>query len=402
MYNVLESTIVDMLIEYPFYSNLLCVMNKVLTDKVPIAAVSVDSKINLHINPKTFNSLPKAVRVGILLHECYHIIHNHIGRSKEVSKTFNKALNIAADRAINEHLHLLTKHGRITATIPDEVEIEIDGKKETMKPVTKKNFQDMYKDKVILNNESMEYYYQFLKDNAEKGDGPGDFGGDMGTIDDHSGWEDSNVSPEQVNEIVKKGMNKAAQNTSAGKIPGDVQQALDVLNKSSVNWKQVLQRFVAKCVDLSIDSSRKRRSRRFGIINPGTIKEPILKLGIALDTSGSVSDECLSQFFGELKKLHTMGIEMHVVQADTIVQSSEVYNPKKPIVVKGRGGTILQPAIDLLEKIECDAIVFFTDGCVFGENLTSKKPILWALCPPYEIPTGFAERQTIKITVKDK
>jgi len=400
MYNVLEDTIRKMITNYPFYANLISIMDKKLTEDVPIAAVSITSRINLMINPKTFNKMPEAVRVGILLHECYHIIHNHIGRSKSVSKSFNKALNIAADRAINEHLHILSKNNKITATIPDSLEVELKGKKETMKFVTKKNFQDTYQGKTIKDNETMEYYYKFLKDNAEKGDGPGDFGGDMDTVDDHEGWGDS-ASQEQVEEVTKNAMNKAAQRTKAGDIPGDVQQALDKMNNSTVNWKNVLQRFVAKCVDMSIDSSRKRRSRRFKLMHPGTIKEPILKLGIAVDTSGSVADKYLQQFFGEINKIHNMGIEIYIVQADYVVQSAEKYDPKKPLVAKGRGGTAFQPAIDALEKIECDSYIYFTDGETGSEEPKSKRPILWALCPSYTIPTGYSEKSTIKITLPE-
>lgn len=403
MYSVLEDTALEMVKNYPFFGNLIALMDKKLSSEVPIAAVGISSRITLLINPKTFNPLPKEVRVGILMHECYHIIHNHIARSKSVSKTFNKALNIAADRAINEHLHVLTKNNKLTATIPDEFDITIDGKVEKMKPVTKKNFQDTYKDKVVLDNETMEYYYKFLKENAKQGkDGePGDFGGDMETIDDHDGWGDSDVSAEQAEEITKRVLNKAADRTKAGSIPGDVQKALDKLNSSVVPWRHVLQRFIAKCVDLNIDSSRKRRSRRFGIIHPGTIKEPKLRLGIAIDTSGSVSDKYLTQFFTEINKIYNMGIEIYVVQADMQVQAAEEYSPKKPIVVKGRGGTMFQPAIDVLEKIECDAILYMTDGETFSESPKSKKPILWALCPSYTIPTGFKERDTIKITLKE-
>ena len=403
MYNVLEDTIVEMIKSYPFYANLIMLMDKKLTEEVPIAAVSITSRVNLMINPKTFNTMPQSVRIGILLHECYHIIHNHIGRSKSVSKNFNKALNVAADRAINEHIHILTKNNKLVATIPDSMTITINGKKQEMKPVTKKNFQDMYPDKKIADNETMEYYYKFLKDNAEKGKGPGEFGGDMDTIDDHDGWADSDVSQEQIDEIVKKTMNKAADKTKAGDMPGDVQQALDALNNSVVPWRSVLQRFVAKCTEMNIDSSRKRRSRRFKLMHPGTIKEPKLRLGIDIDTSGSVSDKYLTQFFSEVKKIHSLGVEVLICEADADVQAMYEYDPKKPVQVKGRGGTAFQPAITKLEEAGVDSILYATDGEHFGETLKIKLPILWVLCPSYTIPSGVKEKDCIKIVMpKDR
>ena len=399
--NVLEETLIKMIQNYPYYAALIQQMDKKLTNEVPIAAVSVTSRINLYINPVAFASLPMQVRIGVLLHECYHILHDHIGRSKSVAKKFNKALNIAADRAINEHLHVLSKNNKLTATIPDMASVNINGKIEQLKFVTKKNFQDTYKGKVIKDNETMEYYYKFLKDNAEKGDGSGegDFGGDMDLVDDHDSWEDSNATPEEIKEIVKQAVNKAAEKTTAGNIPGDVQGLINELNASVVSWQHILQRFVSKAMNNVIDSSRKRRNKRYGLIHPGIKKTPRLRLGVAVDTSGSVADRYLQQFFSEIKKIHSLGVEIFVVEADVTVTQAFEYDPRKPIVVKGRGGTCFQPAITHLEKeAKVDSWLYFTDGeC--SEKLTIKKPHLWCLCPSYSMPNGAKEKDTIKVTL---
>jgi predicted metal-dependent peptidase len=405
-YKGLEETVIYMINNYSFYGNLVSIMDKKLTTEVPIAAVSITTKVNLYINPRTFNPLPLEVRVGILIHECMHILHDHIARSKKVSTSFNKALNIAADRAINEKIHVLTKNGKLTATIPDSLPLteamrEAFGatKKDTsgkatagsddIKFVTKKNFQDTYKDKVVLDGESMEYYYKFLKENAKKGQPgeSGDFDGDMETIDDHEQWEEGDNSEEVTREITKNALNKAARKTGAGNIPGEVQQALDELNKSVVDWKKELRVFIAQAQNTLIDSSRKKRNRRYGIIHPGIVKRPQLKLGIAYDTSGSVPDQYLQQFFGEIKKIHSLGIEIFLVEADMIVQSAKKYNPKEKIVVKGRGGTAFQPAIDRLHEEDVDAILYLTDGeC--SEDIKVNRPFMWGLCPSYSIPSG--------------
>jgi len=403
MTNALEETLIKMMSSYPYYSNLIQQMDKKLTRDVPIAAVSVTSRINLYINPDTFGKLPMNVRVGVLLHECYHILHDHIGRSKSVAKKFNKALNIAADRAINEHLHTVAKNGSLVATIPDRLKVEMNGKVQEMRFVTKKNFQDTYKGKLIKDNETMEYYYKFLKDNAQKSkDGSDDFGGDMDTVDDHDKWEEGGSTPEEVREVVKGAVNKAAQKTAAGSIPADVQTIINELNKSVVSWQHILQRFVAKCTNVTIDSSRKRRNRRYGLIHAGIKKEPELRLGIAIDTSGSVHDKYLQQFFSEVKKIHGYGIEVLICEADADVQNTYEYDPKKPIAVKGRGGTMFQPAITKLEQAKVDGIIYLTDGENYSEDLKIKLPILWGLCPSYTIPKGAKEKDCIKITLPEE
>lgn len=397
-YKPLENAVIQLLRHYPWYGQLIAGMDKRLTDKVPIAGVMVTSRVVLMINPVEFNPLPLKVQVGILLHECYHIVHQHMNRAKKVSKSFNKALNIAADRAINEQLSYLSRNNQIVAVIPD---ILTDSKGNKIKPVTKKNFQDQFPDKKVENNQDMEYYYKFLKDNAEQdGEGEGDFGGDMDTIDDHSHWSEGNGNEEVTREIIKKAMEKAAAR-SQGRVPSDVQAVLDQLNKSLVSWQSVLQRFVAKCTDNTIDSSRKRMNRRYGLVHPGTIKEPKLRLGVAIDSSGSVRDEYLNQFLGELKKIHALGVEIKVVIADAAVNAIFEYDPKKKINVTGRGGTAFQPAINVLEKANVDAIIYLTDG-ESDEDLKVRKPLLWGLCPNYTIPKGYTEKQCIRITEKDK
>ena len=192
-------------------------------------------------------------------------------------------------------------------------------------------------------------------------------------------------------------MNKAKDGAGAGNVPGDMAILIEELNKSVVSWRSVLQRFVAKQVEVNIDSSRKRRSRRYGLIHPGTIKDPTLRLGIAVDTSGSVSDAYLTQFMSEVKKISELGIDIFFVQADMKVTSAEEYNPRKKIEIKGRGGTLFQPAIDELMKKKVDGIIYFTDGECFGEELTITVPILWCLCPSYTTPTGQKEKDIVKI-----
>lgn len=392
-YKPLEETIINMVENYNFYANLVLCMDKKLDKSVVMAAVSITDRVNLHINPDDFNGLSLPERVGILIHECRHILDNHIGRGKAIEGKFSHDLNIAADRAINGHLNL--NDGRkLVASIPDQLSIPVRGK--PFKPITEKNFNEMYQ-VTANNNETMEYYYRIIKQN--KKDGQGQCEDDGQVLDDHSKWAEGEQNSEIVKEIIRNTANKAAQRTQ-GTIPGDIQLKINELNKSIVNWKHVLSRFTAKCIQTKVDSSRKRRSRRYGIIHPGLIKTPVLKLGIAYDSSGSVHDEYLKQFFSEIKKIHALGIEIYLVEADCKVQSAYTYDPKKPITVKGRGGTAFQPAIDELLKIQCDAIVYFTDGeC--DELINCKKPLLWALCPSFTIPKG-GEKNHVKITVDER
>ena len=101
---------------------------------------------------------------------------------------------------------------------------------------------------------------------------------------------------------------------------------------------------------------------------------------LAIDTSGSVSNEELSEFMNEIHHIHKAGVDITIVQCDTSIRSIEAYKGKNDLKVKGRGGTEFYPVLDYynanLKKYT--SLVYFTDG----ECYTDVKPkgnTLWVL-----------------------
>jgi predicted metal-dependent peptidase len=85
---------------------------------------------------------------------------------------------------------------------------------------------------------------------------------------------------------------------------------------------------------------------------------------IGIDTSGSVSMQELEEFQNELHHMHKTGHTIEIILCDTIIQDQFIYNPKKPMSVKGRGGTNFAPVVDYyqknLKKYSC--LIYLTDG----------------------------------------
>jgi predicted metal-dependent peptidase len=101
---------------------------------------------------------------------------------------------------------------------------------------------------------------------------------------------------------------------------------------------------------------------------------------VAVDTSGSVNEGELKEFFHEVHHMHKTGSDVTVVQCDAAISDVSPYNPKNEIKLHGRGGTDFQPVIDYYNehqhKFTC--LVYFTDGeCSSPENAKGK--ILWVL-----------------------
>ena len=160
-------------------------------------------------------------------------------------------------------------------------------------------------------------------------------------------------------------------------------------SESRVNWKQQLRRFVANSMEVKIESSRKKRNRRYGIKIPGYVKTEELHIGVAIDTSGSVSNEALSQFMKEIEQIAKYA-KVTVVEADAEVKNSYVFKPKKEYNISGRGGTAYQPAFDFFNKEkDIDALIYFGDMDSADQPSKPKYPVLWAIVGNQQPPGDF-------------
>jgi predicted metal-dependent peptidase len=427
----LESAIMKIIHEGRFFSNLLLNFRREFTNKLPTLGVNVTDEVNLFINPYFFNSMSPIERVEVLKHECYHVINNHFVRFRDLEpqifdvkeRTHQErkndqesasVLNKAADYAINEYLPLLPKDMKMFTPAGELIvqpETFADGKPnpDAGKPLTGTPLlvKDLKKQiPHILEQQSLEYYYEFLKQQQEKdkqkggggggggwGSGGGGGGGPM-TIDDHSIWHESDATEDQITDKVKAVVNKALEATpdrEKGNLSMDIQQAIAALNHVPRDWRQDVQRFVARTAEIIIDSSRKRRNRRYGILYPGIVTFPKLHIAIGIDSSGSVHDDELNQFFAEMGRLHNMEIVLTVIECDTKVNGVYKFDPKKPFLTNGRGGTSFKPVFEECDNLEVDGLIYFTDGECWDEGIKKPKyPVLWALVggktrqPPYK------------------
>ena len=177
---------------------------------------------------------------------------------------------------------------------------------------------------------------------------------------------------------------------------------VDKLNYTPRNWRQDLRRFAARHLETKIESSKKKRNRRYGITVPGSVKEETLTIGVAIDTSGSVSDDALSQFMAEIHNISKYAV-ITVVEADSEIKNAYTYDPKKVYSVKGRGGTAYQPAFDYFNKDnEIDGLIYFGDMDCFDQEEIKKPtyPVMWAIVGNQEPPVDWGARVKVEVIKK--
>jgi len=348
-----------LLMDEPFFAALSRKIEKRANYGIPTAGVRVDpdtAQFEMAYNPDFFAKLPEEQIRGVLKHEFYHLIFEHVTSRKPEGVPHMK-WNIAADLAINSHLQ---------GELPENCCMPGVGP-----------FEDLPLGK------SAEWYLANLPQNDEGesgGSGSGEGGegeGDPqdGNFDDHSGWDDANASAQQqaanqmAKERLKQAMKEAAKEASQspkgwGSVSGEVKQEILKRLESKVDWKKVLRYFIKTSQRASRRSSVKRINKRYAYIHPGKKVQRQAKIAIAIDQSGSVSDEMLSAFFSELNSLAKLA-EFTVVPFDTSVDESKIYIWKKGKSQKAErvlcGGTDFDAPTKYVNDNSFDGVIILTD-----------------------------------------
>jgi predicted metal-dependent peptidase len=152
-----------------------------------------------------------------------------------------------------------------------------------------------------------------------------------------------------------------------------------------VDWRVILQEFVSQAT--RSDYCWMHPNPRYitqGIYLPGLYAQTIGNFVVALDTSGSVSQDQLTQFSAEITSmLETYDTTLEVIYADNEVQGRETFTRADlPLKLKlnGGGGTDFRPVFDLVGKGENPplCLVYLTDLCCTRyPKHAPPYPVLW-------------------------
>jgi predicted metal-dependent peptidase len=86
---------------------------------------------------------------------------------------------------------------------------------------------------------------------------------------------------------------------------------------------------------------------------------------VAIDTSGSVSNDDLIEFFNEIYHIYKSGTYVDIIECDAKIQRVYEYKgQREEIEVQGRGGTDFEPVMQYLaeHRNEYANLIYLTDG----------------------------------------
>ncbi len=189
----------------------------------------------------------------------------------------------------------------------------------------------------------------------------------------------------------------AAQHASAaGKMKGSVARLVDRLLRSSVPWRTLLARFLSGASRTDYSFTRPSQRRGGDAILPSLHSQQINVL-IALDTSGSIEQDELTEFVTEVNAIKSLvNARITLLACDSLLDDDGpwVFEPWEKMVLpnsfNGSGGTDFTPVFDWANDSELplDLIIYFTDALGRFPQQVPATETLWLIKGSAEVPWG--------------
>ena len=364
--------------KYCLYSGIFMLGKTEVKDDVPTACT--DGR-NVEYGRKFVNELPEAEVRGLILHENLHKAFRHLTIWKHLYKEHATMANMACDYVINLMIHdsdpnhtdvALPKDGLLDEKYrgwdSQTVFNDLKQQAKTKKSITVKT---------VGNQEGREVPVE-----------------EAVTLDVHE-WEKADGMSDKEKEVLAKDIDQALRQGAilAGKMGGNVPREIEDVLEAKVDWREALREFITSfCMDKD-QSTWRRPSRRWigqDVYMPSLVGESVGRIVVAIDTSGSIGNEEIGQFLGEVRSIceHVKPDGIDLLYWDTRVAQHEKYeqdqleNLLASTKPAGGGGTSPSciPKYIADKKIKAECAVILTDGYVggdWGEDWPC--PTLWGI-----------------------
>ena len=359
-----------LLIENPFYGLFLLGLSKVINRSVETACVRKRGiNCELVINPDYWETQDDTQQLNLLCHEVYHIVFQHMFLWDSFPN--KDILGLATDCEVNSYLRNLDN----SWVVP------------SIWNLPKKQGTKFYYEEILKQNPPQQQQQQ--SNGGGSGDSQDNKDGMPQTKDDHTQWgkdfqECSDAEKQLIQNQINNQIKTAAEQTikMRGTIPAEMKEIVDELFKPKpriFDWKSYFRRMLGSIYDINIKKTRRKESIRFPD-SAGIKHKKKVSILVAIDTSGSVNDDELRDFFSEITYIYKTGARITILECDAKITANYEYTGKWTGKIHGRGGTDFQPVIDYYRKNMKDyaALVYFTDGeCSIPDNVP--RDTIWVI-----------------------
>lgn len=398
--------------ETALYSGVMLMgKTEVVDDGCPTAYTDGVNKVYGRKFLETVDSEPK-VR-GLVLHENLHVALKQLPRGKDMFDENRKLANIAADMVVNN--------------IIEDIKGTVNGSSERIVALPDGAVYDP-----MFQHWSMREVYNYLKKNCKGGGGggkggqgggksndpadtgSGDSDGDTITINGKT-YDISNADEhdldnlkdlthgeiKEINDAIDKALREGGM--LAGRMGAKVPRSISDLLEPKVDWRDALRDFVSSAIKGKDEFTWRKLNKR-QLVNdiylPSMENETIGEVVIAIDTSGSIGGQQITEFATELVSICDLCSpeKVRVLWWDTNVHGEQVFvgnyqDIAKLLKPQGGGGTHVSCVNEYInkERINAECVIVFTDGYVESDiTWTIPSPTLWMVTEnkSFEPPVG--------------
>lgn len=187
----------------------------------------------------------------------------------------------------------------------------------------------------------------------------------------------------------------ALQAQQAGKLGGALARLVGELLQPKLPWRMLLARYLTQLA--RDDYSYARPSRREGELIMPSLRSSQANIVVVLDTSGSVTNEELSEFLAEINTLKAQlraSITLHACDTALAANGPWVFEAweefKLPQEFHGGGGTDFRPIFDWIKTqgLSPDMLLYFTDAEGEFPAIEPPYPVIWLVKGKAPVPWG--------------
>jgi predicted metal-dependent peptidase len=340
---------VGLLLRHPFFGNMATRL-KIVDGSDWLTTAATDGRHLFYSRP-FFEKLTVKQVEFVVAHEILHNVFEHMLRVENRDRAI---WNAAADYSVNGTL----VRDRI-GEVPPDIKIYHDTKHYGKS--TEQVYDEIYEEE---DEKSLQALGQLL--------------------DDHIDWEKDGkggqpkYSKEEIKQIrdeIKEATIAAAQAAGAGNTPAEIQRMIKELTEPKMNWREILRQQIQSTIKNDYTFMRpNRKGWHMNAILPGTNYDETIDICVAIDMSGSISDEQAKDFISEIKGImdEYKEYKIKVWCFDTKVYNEQDYDSYGEDIsnyeVMGGGGTEFDVNWDYMKKhdIQPKKFIMFTDGYPWG------------------------------------
>ena len=349
----------------------------VLSDDVPTAFTNGRY---IAVNPEFFGKLDRRFRLAVLAHEALHVARQDPVRLANYIRVRLGDNPDDESFKLVELLYDFIADAKVNTTLKEELRIEIPAFFITCKDVWEKLKigSDDCKEKSVeelideilsggaagglsgVSSESVPHGMRDIRPGAQT-----DTDAIGGTVINEGDPELVNAEEEEARRKIIQILFTAAVMGGARKMPGWAARIIDELTETKTDWKRLLMKYLRTGYKVRMKLTIPNRKIED---LPGKMLYGMSDVVVLIDTSGSISNEELGRFVSEVRAMTPAAKKIVVIPFDATAYPEVVIRSKNDIKklvlnLKGGGGTVIGPALEVVEKKyrNTDAVVILSD-----------------------------------------